>query len=97
MGVTIEEAGQNGRLGKIDDFGLFRDGQVRADGFDLGTFDEDDLMESDRARRGIEKPAGLDGHSFSLSADGGHQEDKKKKDERIPLNPRPYFHLPLLP
>jgi len=95
--MAVEQPGQNGRPGQVDDAGVFGNAQVRADGLDLGALDEDDLIDGRRARRGIDEPTGLDGDGFGPGSGDERQKDQKKRNQRKRQEPIDFFHLHLPP
>src|SRR5271169_4290199 len=81
MRVAVDETGQDGHFGKVDDFGVRRDRYVVAASLDLAGADEDGLAVENGARAWVDQLAGADGGH--LGGGGNNQGPAGRRENQM--------------
>ena len=82
VGVRIDEAGEEGGIAEIDDFGA--GGDAAADGLNVAVGDDDEARGDDLVALAVEHAGGFDGgDGLGGKGEGREEEDEERSHRRL--------------
>jgi hypothetical protein len=93
VGVGVHDAGHHPFVREVDDRGILRDGDARADLYDLLFLHEDDLIPGDGTGGGIDQISSADGDRLGPDGDGKKQAHNDHADRDQAHNQRAFMHF----